>query len=364
MEYVRNKTRMLVDWHVGPGGGSVCQSYVEIVPVPGVSTSTFPTSINEAGSVTGSYHNPPGNDFTDDFVLDAGGTITTFDASNFLFKSAQTFGINDAGAITGNYFRDLQFDSGGFVRDPQGNFTYFDPPGSISTIPQSINAGGVITGYYGSNGMRGFGLHGFVRYDNGTVISFDPPGSIQTTGLSINSRGEITGYYHEANDVVHGFVRRADGTIVTFDAPASTGTFPASINDAGAITGHYTALNGGAYGFVRDPHGDFTSFDAGGYTFPASINKEGAITGFYSNVSQPGPYEGISRGFVRSAQGKITPFDPNNAEPTLCNPPPSGSLVFPTSINRAGVITGYCYYTPNPLLNPYLRVAQGWVRLP
>src|SRR5215469_7366452 len=182
--------RLVCSWigALGLAAGAFCQTYVGIVPVPG-DISTFPTGINEAGSVAGYYLNPAGSDIPDGFVRDAGGTITTF-AADFLFKSAHATGINGAGAITGNYFNSLQFDTGGFVRDPEGNFTYFDPPGSVSTFPQSINAGGAITGYYSSTGV-----HGFVRLDNGTLISFDPPGSIATTALSINAKGAITGYY-------------------------------------------------------------------------------------------------------------------------------------------------------------------------
>ena len=92
---------------------------------------------------------------------------------------------------------------------------------------QHRNAGGAITGYYNEANLV---IRGFVREPDGKITSFDPPGSISTRALSINSRGAITGYYQEANMRVHGFVQRAGGTILSFDPPESTGTFPASIN--------------------------------------------------------------------------------------------------------------------------------------
>src|SRR5215469_9230525 len=82
----------------------------------------------------------------------------------------------------------------------------------------------------------------------------------------------------------------------------------------------------------------------------------GQLPGHYSDNSNP--RLGTALGFVRSAQGTITSLDPNITEPTLCSPPPSGPQVYPTSINRDGVITGYCY------VYPLGRMAQGWIRYP
>jgi hypothetical protein len=155
-----------------------CQSYVELLSPGGA--PVFPVSINAVGAITGYFQDPPTSDFRDGFVRDAGGTVTTIRVPNFFFFLTQPSSINDVGAITGNYVRDLLLDNSGFVRDPQGNITSFDPPGSLSTTPSSINAGGVITGYYVLNGT-----HGFLRYADGSIISFDLPGSTSTMALGI-----------------------------------------------------------------------------------------------------------------------------------------------------------------------------------
>jgi len=42
-------------------------------------------------------------------------------------------------------------------------FTTFDPPGSIETIPNSINPSGAITGYYFDGNI----FHGFLRSRQG-----------------------------------------------------------------------------------------------------------------------------------------------------------------------------------------------------
>jgi hypothetical protein len=53
------------------------------------------------------------------------------------------------------------------------------------------NPGGAVTGYcYDANGMA----HGFLRASGGTITTFDAPGSLGTLPASINPAGTITGY--------------------------------------------------------------------------------------------------------------------------------------------------------------------------
>jgi hypothetical protein len=242
----------------------------------------------------------------------------------------------------------------GYVCDPEGNFTSFDPPGSTNTQPLSINAGGAITGYSNEANLV---IHGFVREPNGKITSFDPPDSISTKAVSINATGAIAGDYQVANMSVHGFVRRPGGMIISFDPPESTGTTVTAINNAGAITGYYTVANGRTFGFVRRAGGKIVSFDVPGSlvglgTLPynslrgnLSINDEGAITGSYSDNS------GV-HGFVRSPEGIITSFDPPNEIGGF------GPATFPTSINQEGVITGWCH------IGSPATYSIGWVRYP
>jgi hypothetical protein len=191
------------------------------------------------------------------------GPFITFDipgAANGTFPTS----INQAGAITG-YYNDANFVGHGFLRIPgrydkkndarDGTFVTFDISGAVNgTYPASINPSGAITGSYVDANFVG---HGFLRTTGGTVDTFDVPGAatIGTVPSSINPTGIITGYYYDANFVGHGFLRARDGTVITFDVPGAgsghnQGTAPLGITPAGIIMGLYIDAQGGHHGFL------------------------------------------------------------------------------------------------------------------
>jgi hypothetical protein len=333
------------------GTGLFAQSYVGFIVKPANENSaedTFPTGINERGEITG-YYMVDATSYPHGFVRSEGGVITTFSAPQSGMFSTIPYGINAAGSITGYYqgpppsfpARPVPH---GFVRDPEGNFTApFDPPGSVLTIPQSINAAGSVTGYYQEPNTTV--LHGFVREDDGEIVSFDPPGSYQTLTASINAEGAVTGYFQESGKNPHGFLRRANGEIVVFDPPGSTFTIAVGINNAETITGYYTEGSVRGRGFVRDRQGKITPFDVGSDntspTFVTSINNDGEITGYSQDA------QGV-HGFVRAPDGTITSFD---VPAPFC----LSGQTHPSSINDAGVITGWCGVSLGII---------GWVRYP
>src|SRR5215472_10841635 len=124
---------------------------------PPGSTSTIPTAINPAGTVTGSFIDAGA--LVHSFLRTSGGTITQFDPPGATCSvSTQTecsaaVGITPDGTVVGDYAAGLLFR--GYLRAPSGAFTVFDPPGSQSTFPSAINPAGTVTG--GFSGSAGGG---------------------------------------------------------------------------------------------------------------------------------------------------------------------------------------------------------------
>jgi hypothetical protein len=255
------------------------------------------------------------------YVRDPDGTFHNVIVPNF--NGGNGDAINLWGVMVGNLL--LTTDNNGpsflhyhgFIREPSGKVTLFDPPGSQETdIPlYSINDFGVITGdYWTCNAdLSSCAVHGFVRTPDGKYKSFDAPGA-STDGLDgggtfpqgINDLGEVSGYYADANFVFHGFVRSPDGRITTFDVrttctdssnpPADCafeGTFPSNVNVLGRVVGTYFGEDNNPHGFWRDADGSITRFDYPGanfFTEPNGINDSGQITGvvFDPNIVEHG----------------------------------------------------------------------------
>jgi hypothetical protein len=292
---------------VGTAGGTLTSFDVS------GAVATVAHSINSAGVIAGNWSDANGGHHG--FVRAADGTITSFDAPDDASTKGYGKGsfpesINSAGVIAG--YCSCAGDNG-FVRAADGTITKFDVPdasGTFAPFAFSINTEGAIAGYYGDNGSPHPVYHGFVRSASGTITTFDAPGagtsenSVYVEGtfaLSINADGVITGYYVDASEGYHGFVRAADGTITTLNAPgAGTGLSPLtqdplgtkaiSINDSGVIAGYYIDPNGDYHGFMVSASGTITTFNAPGDdsgTIVTSINDNGVIVG-YDGESSPG----------------------------------------------------------------------------
>jgi hypothetical protein len=153
----------------------------------------------------------------------ASSEVTTFDAPGAGTATGSGFGtfptsINEGGTITGRYIDAHNVDHG-FLRSPSGDeFIAFDAPGAgrtagsgQGTFPVSINKAGAITGHYNdSNNVS----HGFLRTPGGEFTTFAAPGAGSAFGSgsgtlpdSINEAGAITGHYSDAHRVNHGFLQ-------------------------------------------------------------------------------------------------------------------------------------------------------------
>ena len=186
---------------------------------------TVATAINDSGSVvgfsgrtgipsTGFVLHPDGFAAPVDVPAQSGPSC----AANGTFPD----GINAAGTIAGWYVSSpdncTTANTGGFVMSPDGVFSLFQPPGMLLASPVvgfggsllaprsiSIDEAGDVTGSYtDAGGVE----HGFVRNPYGTLTTFDPPEGKQTTATSIAGGGLVAGYYeYNSGGPAVGFIR-------------------------------------------------------------------------------------------------------------------------------------------------------------
>jgi hypothetical protein len=214
--------------------------------------STEPASINDSGQIAGTISDIRG--VVHAFIRDADGSFTVFDdpsASGPHGISTEAVAINNAGVVTGFYHDTNSGMLRGFIRDQFGNFTNFDGgAGSVKTSPAGINVGGEVAGSYGETAH--LILHGFLRDAAGDIINFDVPDATFTEPVAVNDSGTIVGQWGTPQNLIYGFVRDASGNVTTFSVPvANIGTLPMAINQAGRIVGRYSDANGVNHAFLR-----------------------------------------------------------------------------------------------------------------
>jgi hypothetical protein len=180
-------------------------------------------------------------------------------------------------------------------------------------------------------------------------IYFQVPGAAVTNPSSINDSLAVTGSYSSADGLLTGgFVRTAYGQLTTFDV-GQVYTGELQINAAGEIAGVYQDVPGEGRGFIRSANGSITKFNPGGtrgFTDVRGINSKGAVVGIYSTTSSTPP----AQAYVRASDGALTPF-------TI----PGSDYVFPWGISDLGEVTGVYYYDGDTQVGGFVRSPGGMI---
>ncbi len=342
-----------------------------IIDISGAGTSagtgTLAGGIDAAGDVAGVYLDS--NEAAHSFLRTADGTVTPINAPLAGTGATQgTFALNidpTGSYVTGMYADSSNVYHGFLFQTANDTLTTIDVSGAGTTghrgtIALGVNSAGTVVGTYitGSYTDGTSYYYGFAQTLDGTVTTIEAPDAGTgnkdgTVAMGINASGEITGLFFATKQVPFGFVRDTAGTLTEFgvDCQGTSvtadcyATVPASIDAAGDVTG--TARSGltassVSHGFVRTADGTITTFDPTGSvagsgeisgTLPLGIDPGGNyITGTYSDSS------GLQHGFVRSTgDGTITSFDAPAATTTVT------SVVAGTggfTVNASGEIAG------------------------
>jgi uncharacterized membrane protein len=189
-----------------------------LTSLPNPSGVSVATAINASGSVVGVYG--ASNSVFAGFVAHPDGYWSEIEipGNTACLNGAIPNAINAAGTIAGFFVASScnNFSFGGFVMSPDGAVTLFQPPGQFLGFDDlglqeaefivalhwySIDQAGDITGSY----TDGTAYHGFIRNPDGTITSFDPPAGTDTHVTGISDGGAIAGYYLPSHPV--GFIR-------------------------------------------------------------------------------------------------------------------------------------------------------------
>jgi hypothetical protein len=146
--------------------------------------------------------------------------------------------INQWGTIIGSFQNPGQ----GTFKLKNGTFKKISYPGSTSTVAASINDNGVIVGSYGDPLNSSY--HGFIL-QNGIYTTLDNPKADTESGTQlkdINNSGAIVGWYY-AGPIGHSFIYK-NGVFADINPPNGTYTLVSGINSFGDVTGNTNLPSG------------------------------------------------------------------------------------------------------------------------
>jgi hypothetical protein len=228
-------------------------------------------------------------------------------------------------------------------------FTLIDFPGAFQTVPQGINANGVIVGWY----FQGSGcpaaitttcrVRGFTFADGvyTSVVYRDADGAEAwfTQLRGIGPSGEIVGTYRmtatESTVNLHGFRFTSPGNFVRVDYPDHTSTGAQRILADGTILGcyHDTDQMLTMYGMTTDKRRNnqlpiaadgFSSLDMNTTMINGGTPSGRTLTGFFTDMTVT---PSKARGFVLEG-GRFAPFDvPSSSSTQAWDMTPSGIIV-------------------------------------
>jgi hypothetical protein len=160
--------------------------YYTVLDVPG-SVGTFGGGINDVGQVVGQYTDSENRNHG--FIRNPDGRFITFDVPESVEHAELGFNptsINNAGTVVGSFLTfnaEIGFRRHGFLRASNGQFTVIDLPGARNTLPWGINNLGDVSGFFdvGEGGGPPPDPH---RITRGFILFAAPPAPPDCSGAT------------------------------------------------------------------------------------------------------------------------------------------------------------------------------------
>ena len=179
-----------------------------------------------------------------------------------------SYGINNAGTITGDYIDKHAIQHGMVLAGKKlTSFDYKKCAGGGITA-YSINKAGAVAG----SCLNKNGVYIGFTWDGAKFTDINFPKGIGTQVNGINDRGDVAGQYFDAKGVQHAFVKLVGGKFTSFDWKGHTGAAADGINNQGQIAGYAVNKSGGYEGFLKS-----------GKTFKSMNNPNAGSTGTIVN---------------------------------------------------------------------------------
>jgi len=273
------------------------QTYTQVDYPGGCPGNTFLAGgPDPQGTSVGTYFDLATCSIGHGFMLTAKGVFTTFDPPGSIF-TAPGF-ISPQGVVVGSYNDNSPANvSHGFILDGM-KYTVVDAPGAAGTVLVGISPSGEISGFTCSDPACGnFGApttsHSFVISKKGDYTFFDPPGAISSSTSTVSPSGTIVGNYRDTvGELRHGYLLK-NGKYTTIDFPGALyGTFAGGGNPQNDIVGEYNfrAICPADCNHAFLVHnGVFTSFDYPSATVfitqGTGISPTGVIVGVFGDAT-------------------------------------------------------------------------------
>jgi hypothetical protein len=181
-------------------------SFVQVIPSGSVISYVCEGDcLNNSGTSAGNYAGPGG--IVRGFVRSAAGSITTIAKPGAVITVIN--GINNRNRVTGDYVDTSDVTWSFILGANQKRIVFQDPKASATygngTAALAINDAGAVAGIYAD--AQGV-VHGFSRSQTGQFSQFDPTGSVETVPFNISASGTVTGYWYDSLGQVHGLIWR------------------------------------------------------------------------------------------------------------------------------------------------------------
>ncbi|MGA3355066.1 MAG: hypothetical protein ABSD85_18075 [Acidimicrobiales bacterium] len=276
---------------------------------------------------------------------------------------------------------------------PRYTWTAISVPGSVATVPVTVNDQGVVVGSY-YDGVVGEVSHGFIEWGGKYITVDDPLGATapissgETVGsyvTGMNEFGEIVGDYSPSNGDDYGFIDQG-GRFRSIQDPyadnvTGLGTVVTGVNDFGEVVGFYFDYSMTIHGFVYE-NGRFSTYNCPGAgtglnsddlygsagTFFGFVDNAGAIigtcffetSGFYNFIYQNGQFtpvpnvpgasetilswvidSGMSGGWYITSGGVTDGYTYQNGRFTTIEDPAGPYGIYLDGANDFGTVAGY-----------------------